>query len=517
MRLRYAGVILLATCALAGCTTMSQPGALPAAPATPSSQSAMGSVAHAVANSPQATADPCVPPLPPIGQTRAAGSAPAGVYLAESNGCPGEQVALEAIDPATGAGRAGMTLPSFPAPGTISPDGRTMMAWDASTPALVDLTGRRPERPVTDTPRPVVLGPTAWSPDSSFAIMEDDHALWRLDVSTGHIRQIAEISTFSSIPPLMSPDGRTLYALTQQARSAWPPVTGDPFVAAIDTATGATMATRSFPGLRYGPQWGATVHDGYSSVYSPALAIAPDGGRLYVVAADSDSVTVLDASTLAIVKTASFARRPSLPQRFLSALAGALATPAEAKGGASTTRRATVSPDGSLLYLTGVADGGATTPLATRQPLGLTVLDTTTLHVRYHDSAIDHVELVGGGARLLATGWSEGTQLQRGSASTRVVDQALGAELLDARTLTVDARLTPDAVYTQVALSADGRYAALLSDATEPGAATVGQLCADPCWQLTTIDLQQGRVAAQIGLFGRSATLLAPRATWLGD
>jgi hypothetical protein len=84
-----------------------------------------------------------------------------------------------------------------------------------------------------------------------------------------------------------------------------------------------------------------------AAMWKPALALAPDGSRLYIVHADQETLTSIDLAQGA-VHDAAIEQPTSWLERLLSATAGV----AHAKGLAQgAIKSAVVSPDGSRLYV----------------------------------------------------------------------------------------------------------------------------------------------------------------------
>lgn len=173
--------------------------------------------------------------------------------------------------------------------------------------------------------------------------------------------------------------------------------------------------------------------------------------RVYLPHVGSEAITTVDlrsgeATTLEV----------SRPLGFWGRLLAAWVPPAYAKG-PSSYRRAILSPDGSLLYLSGsTIEWSEVDESGYREvPAGITAVDPESFtEVARTDLPLDTFRLSPDGRHLLASGSWEGeseNSLSFGSS---------GVHLLDARTLDVLFHLEPsseDASY-EMAYSPDGRY-----------------------------------------------------------
>jgi hypothetical protein len=178
--------------------------------------------------------------------------------------------------------------------------------------------------------------------------------------------------------PLFDAAGERMYlpyvAHGDQATGPWPLA-----IAAFDLTTGEKLADRAFPDILAGSWFGSSVEQvPVNDLLTPAVALSPDGTRLAVVHADTDAVTLIDASTLAEVGTRALHRPTGLLARTLAWL-GLAPRDAEAKFIQGRMLEAVFAPDGRSLYVYG-KDGqvGATPDDAIEHGLGLRRIDAET-------------------------------------------------------------------------------------------------------------------------------------------
>jgi mono/diheme cytochrome c family protein len=139
----------------------------------------------------------------------------------------------------------------------------------------------------------------------------------------------------------------------------------------------------------------------------PALTLSTDRNKLYIVHADDDRLTTVD-----------FLNRESktvdiqLKLNWLEKLISLTATPAQAKGLNGTMKQAILSPDGSLLYVTGttgiVRKDRANNWQFDEVPLGLQVIDVAQgREVGQLKSDATEVSLSSDGSLLFLRGWGD--------------------------------------------------------------------------------------------------------------
>jgi len=144
------------------------------------------------------------------------------------------------------------------------------------------------------------------------------------------------------------------------------------------------------------------------AMWRPALAFSPDRGKLYVVHADSNSLTTVDLIAHK-VNTVDIQPRLGWLERVLRSTAGV----AYAKSLNGTSKQAILSPDGAHLYVTGFTGQPHKDQSGNLQfdilPLGLLVIDVTNgsevAHLKSQDSEVD---LSADGEILFLRGYSDG-------------------------------------------------------------------------------------------------------------
>ena len=507
LRTRLIAGLLLTATVLAACTSRDTgrpaPGEHQERSATPL-PAREPAVNHPAALPPTAEAAPCPPPPVPHVSRRPAAGLPAvpPLLLREWSHCGPSDGFLRALDPATGReldGYEPSALRYF-AVGSISPDGRLLAAVTEGHLRVLSLDPAALEMEIEDLRALDIGGPLVWGPDSArlFAVsLVKGKPSWVVDVRQGAARRLAGIDFATDRPPLVSPDGRRLYlfGFDLADERAWI-VSGDPFLAVMDAHTGAVLARVALPGVLVGQRREQDPDRVFNAIYRPPTALAPDGSRYYVVHADEDRVTVVDLRALRLEQTVKIAREPSAPGRLVRALSDVLARRVEAKGGLDVKKQAELSPDGRRLYGGGVEEGDRGGPPEARKPLGLKVIDTSTMRVTHQEDGIDRFVLSPDGRWLFGTGWGFAGYDATGHHRANV--QGGGLKVLDARSPLLVAHVTPDAAYHQVAVSPDGRYLHLLSEGPGLGQAGSNQgRCAAPCWLLSVVELESSRVVAQ--------------------
>jgi hypothetical protein len=116
-------------------------------------------------------------------------------------------------------------------------------------------------------------------------------------------------------------------------------------------------------------------------MWSPGLALSPDGGQLAVLAANSDVLNVVDARTMHVVETGVVAQGESLRTRVLGWL-GLTPTRAAAKEIEGVLLDAGFSADGSSLFVTGTKGGFDAKGAFAWHGLGLRIVDAASGRLR---------------------------------------------------------------------------------------------------------------------------------------
>jgi hypothetical protein len=147
-------------------------------------------------------------------------------------------------------------------------------------------------------------------------------------------------------------------------------------IVAHDLTTGDETGRLTLPEVRAGARYTRSIDQvPVGDVLTPAVAVSPDGARLAVVSAESETLTLVDAATLTVERAVAIAEPDGLGRRVLTWLGLALRT-ASAKYMDGRVLWATFSPDGRHLYVYGfegeVGDGADE---ATERGLGLTAVE----------------------------------------------------------------------------------------------------------------------------------------------
>lgn len=307
-----------------------------------------------------------------------------------------------------------------------------------------------------------------WHPDGSRLLVVEDaceeygregacetgwqHRLWSWEFESGGPSVVGGYDFWLSAS-VLSPDGATLYGLgSRSAQCCGIAIEGAPFLAAIDTTSGALRVQVALPDLVLGQRTETRDHGQFGVSRWPALAIAPDSSRAYVAHAEDDRITMVDLDRMEVARSAipRFARSPF--ERFGGWLGGALAGRAEAKGGLYFAPQVLMSPDGSRLYVTGVGSetcvGQEWFPCLNNVPMGLRVIDARTLDLRYE---VEGIALSPDGTVLAGTAVIYEERLDA-VPSVRTA----GLVVLDTRQLGTPVVIRPGVPFQQAHFSVDG-------------------------------------------------------------
>lgn len=185
-------------------------------------------------------------------------------------------------------------------------------------------------------------------------------------------------------PDLIDPAGERLYYpfYDRQASSATANDSSGPWplqIAAFDLDTGQEIARASVPGVSAGSWQAESIDQMYvGEMELPAFALSPNGSRFAVIDAALDTLTVLDAGTLAVLETHAIHGPESLTDRLLGWL-GLIPQSAQAKVSEGRALHAAWSADGQSLYLTGhEIEVGETMDDVTGRGLGISKIEVAT-------------------------------------------------------------------------------------------------------------------------------------------
>ncbi|MGI8857252.1 MAG: YncE family protein, partial [Thermomicrobiales bacterium] len=210
----------------------------------------------------------------------------------------------------------------------------------------------------------------------------------------------------------------------------------------------------------------------------------------YIAHADVETITVVDLAGGTVLRQTAVQSHTSVIGR----IAGWLMPSVAAKGGPTTDRWATLSTDGTHLFVIGQQSVPTQSADNQRQisttSTGLQVIDTETLHeVRRLDLPANAMMLSPNGHQLLLNTFDDR------------VDRTHTLVILDTERLTELGRRDFDAAFMLDGFSRDGRYAYLHQTANAGGDHVT----------VRVFDLQAQRVVVERVLDGYIADVLAPR------
>jgi hypothetical protein len=211
------------------------------------------------------------------------------MYRIDWGGCPTPLGALRTTDAATAAPVAGMETLQFGygVPRlSLSPDGTMLAAASDGHLHLYQVETWR-ETWAFDVPLGSVVGLT-WAPGGRLYVSAEQR-LWAVNPADGALMRLADLDFRTDRGPLIDPSGNALYLF---GFSLADPrafiVEGDPFIAVLDPTTGRERARVPLAGVAVGQRHEERQGEEFYAIYGPALALAPDGGRLFVVHAESE-------------------------------------------------------------------------------------------------------------------------------------------------------------------------------------------------------------------------------------
>jgi len=389
-----------------------------------------------------------------------------------------EQLRVRPVDPLSLADVPGYAPLDFGRHvATLSPDGRLMavILWPSSSSAgatlhLIDLaswTDTTANLTPIDEVNTLIFGPDGkvlyWvNPTQHDAAHNMPRAfeLYRYDLGS------QRLTTVTTLPPsfipselrlLRSGSSLAIYGLATDAENR---AEEPPHVLVVDLVADHILTDVRLESIKAGQMLMPTAsgEEPHYQLYMPGTAWDLDHNLLYIVHADSDTITVVDVATGRIVKQLDIHPQLSLGDRVWQALIPT----AEAKGLPETGRRALLSRDGTRLYIVGYRSEVTKLPTGEvdwqNRPLGLQVVATDDGSERRHfDLPIGEIALSPDGQWLLLIG--------EGYAQ----DQSNGLYLLDAQRLEEPAHLKREGSYSLWGFSPDGQYAYISSSFGNPG------------------------------------------------
>ena len=162
------------------------------------------------------------------------------------------------------------------------------------------------------------------------------------------------------------------------------------------------------------------IHQPGNAIYlSPGVIFAPEADKLYAVHADGEKLTSVDFASRSMI-TLEIAPEISWFERFLTFGTGI----ARAKVGNGSSIAAVISPDGKIIYTTGmkheaIQQAGSWEFKST--PLGLQAIRAADGRLLFEkDVFAEQISMAADGSRLFLSGWRQGDSY--GSASTDIFD-----------------------------------------------------------------------------------------------
>ena len=185
---------------------------------------------------------------------------------------------------------------------------------------------------------------------------------WRVyDTTDGRLLSTVPMREFRGASAI-DPTARRLYQLDESAADAAAAANSGPWpvdLVVIDLTTGAEANRLELTNV-LGGTWPTDQTLGEMTVMrrlGPTLALAPDGGRLAVVHADEEAVTLVDPERLVVERTIRLERPTTLGDRLLGLLPLVPHDAAAKQTEEATALFARFGPDGRKLYVTGYRTG----------------------------------------------------------------------------------------------------------------------------------------------------------------
>lgn len=441
--------------------------------------------------------------LSPAGGAR--GSVFVAAWEANANGA-----VVRPIDPATGEDLAGfdaIDVSGF-AGGLLSPDGMML----AAGPYVIDLAGWSTQELGAPAGNDTV---DVWLPDGQTIVALRANGS-RTDVTLipadGSKRQVLRTLNFTVGGGLvLAPDGTRLFVPGFETSDGY--VTDKPgFIVAIDIATGAELGRVMVDGLLAGQLLEEDQGAGFYGLYAPAIAISPDGRRVYVVHAESPTITVIDTSRLEVVGEKSLRARKSGWKRLRGWLADRLWDTAEAKGGPSNRPSIEVIGGGRYLALSGTTTEQCTGLDGCWEglPLGLQIVDAQTLETVLEVPEVGATAVSEDGKTLVGVATWQGPSVRSDGWLTL---HGSGITIVDLTSMTVSAVIDPGGRLEMPVITRNGRYGLFLADgpALERAMTNGGKCLGEACRKVVVVDLQTYTVVAERGLDSFAAQLLGGR------
>jgi len=248
------------------------------------------------------------------------------------------------------------------------------------------------------------------------------HAVLLFDGRTGKGIAQKEIEFQPTIIEF-SQDGSTIIVGGQSMGSNWRvSKPGPPQLLVLDAKTLEVQWSQTFSDIVSGTWCAANCEQSSSQrlfeEWIPAVVPSHDRSKLYILHADSDTLTTVDLEA----RTVRSMDGPPATQSWFERLLDMTASKAEAKGNAKGVyKHAALSADGTQLYVVGM--NMDRNPASENQPLGLEIINVDNGHsVASLDSNATHVQTSHDGAYLFLAGHRPAGQAGRQRLKLEVVD-----------------------------------------------------------------------------------------------
>jgi hypothetical protein len=248
------------------------------------------------------------------------------------------------------------------------------------------------------------------------------HAVLLFDSSSGKSIAQKEIEFQPTIIEF-SQDGSSLIVYGQSMGSNWRvSKPGPPQLLVLDAKTLDVQWSQTFSDIVSGTWCVADCEQSFShrlfEEWTPAVVPSHDRSKLYILHADSDTLTTVDLEA----RTVRSMDGPPATQSWFERLLDMTASKAEARGNAKGVyKHAALSADGTQLYVVGMSIDRDTA--SENQPLGLEIINVDNGHsVASLDSDSTHVQTSYDGAYLFLAGLQPAGQAGRYRFELEVVD-----------------------------------------------------------------------------------------------
>ena len=233
---------------------------------------------------------------------------------------------------------------------------------------------------------------------------------------------------------------------------------------ALDSATGEQLGEVELPGVLVRVLWSA------------------GGERAYGFDSSARRMTIIDLELMAIERT--------------------VALPEGAFRISFFPFSVNVSPDGRWLYLSDMDEMEECPellngPCITNRPLGLQVIDLSTLEIVHHEPEINWFTVSPDGRWVIGTGWLRDLRgLSPGFTKYQTEEVGFGVKVIEVGSWKVAAHVQPDERFNFPLFSPEGRYVYLTSSGPGAPLQRADPECVEQCSVITVFDLEALEVIA---------------------